>query len=113
MNKKQPFEDQLSRRYLGEEGWMLFCRSCGRHRPETEFYAKKGRPFGKDSRCKLHHSRKDEDDDGTLDYLKLNPLSEGDFKETRDVLIRLGYDFNSEDPIHVQFEKKHGLYKDK
>ena len=111
MKKNEPFKDQLSRRYLGEDGWMLFCRSCGRHRLETEFYNKKGRPFGKDSRCKLHFNVKDDDDDGTMDYMKLNPLTEDDFKNTRELLITLGYDFESEDPIHVQFEKKHGLHK--
>lgn len=107
---KNNFENQLSRRYLGDDGnWYLFCRSCGKHKPETEFFNKKGRPFGKDSRCKLHFNNRDTDDDKSMDYLKLNPLSEDDFKGAREVLERLGYDFTSEDPIHVQFEKKHNL----
>ena len=112
MEKKQPFEQHLSRRIMGDDGlWTYFCRSCGKYRPETEFYKKKGRPFGLDSRCKLHFNRKDEDDDKSMEYLKLNPLSEDDFKETQEFLVKLGYDFNSKDPIHVQFEKKHGLHK--
>lgn len=113
MKKKQPFEDQLSRRYLAEDGyWYVFCRSCGKHKPETEFYKKKGRPFGLDSRCKIHFNKKDEDDDGSMNYLKLNPLSEDDFQGAKNLLVELGYDFTSEDSIHVQFLKKHGLYKD-
>jgi hypothetical protein len=104
------FENQMSRRYLGEDGyWYLFCVSCGKHRPETEFYNKKGSTFGKTSRCKLHFSKKDKDDDGSMDYMKLSPLTESDFKGARDVLIKLGYTFDSELSIHEQFMLKHGL----
>lgn len=111
MSKKQPFEDQLSRRYMGEDGlWYYFCRACGKHKPESEFFKKSGRPFGIDSRCKIHFNKKDDDDDGTMDYLKLNPISENDFKGAKEVLIKLGYDFTSEDPIHIQFAKKHNLH---
>ncbi len=104
------FGNNLSRRYLGDDGyWYLFCRSCGKHRVETEFYNKKGSLYGKSPRCKLHFNKRDEDDDKSMDYLKLNPLTEDDFKGARDVLTKMGYDFDSELTIHQQFMKKHGL----
>lgn len=111
MKGKSKFEEQMSRRYMGQDGWMLFCVACGKHRLESDFYNKKGSRFGKASRCKLHFNTREPDDDKSMDYLKLNPLTEDDFKGARDILIKLGYDFNSEDPIHVQFEKKHNLKK--
>lgn len=108
--KKNLFEEQLSRRYMGEDGyWYLFCRTCGKHKPETEFYKKKGRPFGRDSRCKIHFNKIDEDDDPSLNHLKLNPLTEDDFRGAIDLLKLLGYSFDSDDSIHIQFKKKHGL----
>jgi hypothetical protein len=108
--KKKEFVNNLRRRYLNEDGfWMVFCRTCGKHRPETEFYKKKGRPFGLDTRCKIHFNSKDEDDDPSMNYLKLNPLTDDDFKGAREVLQRLGYSFDTDVPIHIQFAKKHGL----
>jgi hypothetical protein len=103
-------ERYISRRYLNDDGvWYLFCRSCGKHRPEIEFYNKKNSPFGKDSRCKIHFNTKEPDDDGSMNHLKLNPLTEDDFKQTKEFLIKLGYSFDTEEPIHIQFEKRHNL----
>lgn len=105
--------NKLTRRYLGDDGnWYLFCRSCGKHKPETEFYNKKDGTFGKAARCKLHYNNKDKDDDGSMNYLHLNPLTEDDFKTTREVLERLGYDFTTTETIHEQFMRKHNLKKD-
>jgi len=107
---KELFQQQLSRRIMGDDGyWLLFCRSCGKYKPETEFYRKKDRPFGRDSRCKIHFNKKDVDDDPSLNHLKLNPLSEDDFKGAQRVLEILGYRFDTEESIHLQFKKKHGL----
>ena len=104
--------NNLSRRFLADDGyWYLFCRSCGKHRPETEFYNRKDALYGKSARCKLHFNKKDDDDDGSMDYLKLNPLTDDDFKGARELLIRLGYDFDTDIPIHKQFELKHKLNK--
>ena len=103
-------QETISRRYLNEDGvWYLFCRSCGKHRPEVEFYNKKNSPFGKDSRCKLHFNTKEKDDDGTNSHLKLNPLTEEDFRQTKEFLIKLGYSFDTDEPIHIQFERRHNL----
>jgi hypothetical protein len=102
--------ETITRRFMGEDGqWHLFCRACGKHRPENEFYNKKNSPFGKDSRCKLHFNKKEKDDDTSTNYLKLNPLTENDFKEAKQLLIRLGYDFDSDVSIHQQFMLKHNL----
>ena len=113
MKKNELFKDQLSRRYLSEDGWMCFCRACGKHKLCSEFYKKKDRPFGIDSRCKIHFNKRDSDDDGSMDYMKLNPLSENDFKGAKDLLIKLGYTFDTEVSIHDQFIIRHGLQKHK
>jgi hypothetical protein len=108
MAKKQ-FEYHLSRRMLGDNGgWVYFCRVCGVYLPENEFYKSKNTKWGLDSRCKLHHSRKDEDDDGEMNYLKLNPITEDDFIGTQQILERLGYTFTGE-TVHNQFMKKYKL----
>lgn len=108
--KQKPFQQQLSRRIMGNDGlWLVFCRSCGKYKPETEFYKKKSNAWGVDSRCKIHFNRKDQDDDGSYDYLKLNPITEKDFKDTQELLIKLGYRFDTEETIHSQFLKKHNL----
>lgn len=106
---KELFQQQLSRRIMGDNGWELFCRTCGKYKPESEFYRKKGRPFGRDSRCKIHFNKLDEDDDPSYNYLKLNPLSEDDFKGAQELLMMLGYSFDTDEPIHIQFAKKHNL----
>ena len=103
-------EQTITRRYMGEDGqWHLFCRSCGKHRPETEFYNKKNSPFGKDSRCKIHFNKHEKDDDSSTNYLKLNPLTENDFKHAKELLMMLGYNFETDIPIFEQFNKKHNL----
>lgn len=100
----------MSRRYLGDDGfWYLFCRSCGKHVIETNFFNKKDGSFGKTSRCKLHYNNRDEDDDGSMDYLKLSPIKDEDFKGARNLLERLGYTFDTDESIHSQFLKKHNL----
>ena len=108
MAKKQ-FEYHLSRRMLGEQGgFNYFCRQCGLYLPEGNFYKSKDSKWGLDSRCKIHHSRKDEDDDGEMSYLKLNPITEDDFILTQQLLERLGYTFTGQ-TIHEQFMIKHKL----
>ena len=108
MAKKQ-FEYHLSRRMLGEQGgFNYFCRQCGLYLPEGNFYKSKDSKWGLDSRCKIHHSRKDEDDDGEMSYLKLNPITEEDFILTQQLLERLGYTFTGE-TVNQQFLKKYKL----
>ena len=108
MAKKQ-FEYHLSRRMLGDNGyWLFFCRGCGTYLPETEFYKNKTNRWGLDSRCKIHHSRRDADDDGEMSYLKLNPITEEDFIETQEFLQKIGYTFTGE-TVNQQFLKKYKL----
>jgi hypothetical protein len=107
------FERYLNRRMLTDKGWVYFCRICGEYKPEDEFYKKTDGVFGKDYKCKQHYTRKDPEDDGEMDYLKLNPLKETDFEGAQIVLERLGYKFGSEYPsVHEQFLTKHNLKKD-
>jgi len=107
MAKKQ-FEQYLSRRMMSDNGWVYFCRQCGVYLLETEFYKSKDSKWGLDSRCKIHHSRKDSDDDGEMSYLRLNPITEQDFIDTQQLLQRLGYTFTGETVNH-QFLRKHKL----
>ena len=59
MAKKQ-FEYHLSRRMISEQGgFIYFCRQCGVYLPEEQFYKSKESKWGLDSRCKIHHSRKE------------------------------------------------------
>lgn len=108
MAKKQ-FEQYLSRRMLGNDGgWVYFCRVCGLYLPESQFYKSKTTRWGLDSRCKIHHSRKDPADDGEMSYLKLNPITEDDFIGTQKILERMGYTFTGQ-TVHEQFMNKHKL----
>ena len=104
------FGKYLSRRMWGENGVVYFCRICGTYLPEDKFFKRKDTVFGIDSRCKEHYTKKEPDDDGEMDYLKLNPLQESDFIGAQELLTKLGYDFSSNDPIYIQFEKRHGLF---
>lgn len=103
------FEKQLSRRVLTEDGWSFFCRICGEYKPESDFYKSTKTKWGIDVKCKLHYTRKNNDDDGEMNYLKLNPIKESDFVETQKLLEKLGYEFNGEESVHQQFMKKHNL----
>jgi hypothetical protein len=109
MAGKKKFEDLLSRRIMGEQGWLFFCRLCGKYQPEEQFYKKKGGKWGLDSKCKIHYHRKDKDEDPEMDYLKLDPIREEDFKNTAELLCSLGYNFDNGISIHKQFCKKHNL----
>jgi len=108
MSKKQ-FVKQLGRRMMSENGWVYFCRICGTWKPEGDFYKKKNTPYGLDSRCKIHLTRKEKDDDGMMDYFKLDALSESDFTTTQKVIEGLGYEYNTEKSIHQQFCEKYNL----
>jgi hypothetical protein len=110
MMKKQ-FEQYLSRRILGDNGFQYFCRICGEYKPENEFYKSKEGMWKIDTKCKIHYTRKEIDDDDEMSYLKLNPLKEQDFINTQIFLEKLGYDFSKGISVHDQFVKKHKLNK--
>jgi hypothetical protein len=106
---KKQFVKQLGRRMMSESGWVYFCRICNNWRPAEDFYKKKDTPYGIDSRCKIHLSRKDKDDDGMMDYFRLDALTEDDFTNTQKVLEGLGYEFNTNKTVHQQFCEKYDL----
>jgi len=100
----------LKRRMWSEDGILYFCRICGTYRNETEFYKSKTGPFRIDTKCKLHYTKKDPEDDGEMDYMKLDPLQDHHFIQAQKVLENLGYNFGVDSPpIHIQFNKKHNL----
>lgn len=104
------FDRYLKRRILTDEGWTYFCRICGTYKPQEDFYTRKTGNFRIDSRCKEHYTRKTDNDDPSMDYLKLDPLKENHFHQTQTVLQNLGYRFGpNEEPIFIQFKKKHNL----
>lgn len=105
MAKKQ-FQQYLSRRVMSPDGWTFFCRICGNYLPETEFYKSKQSDWGIDTKCKLHYTKKDKDDDGEMDYLKLGPLKEKDFIDAQKLLTSMGYEFGTDKTIHQQFTEK-------
>ncbi len=107
---QQNINRNLKRRMLTEDGWVYFCRICGEYKLETEFYKSKTGPFKIDTKCKEHYTRKDIDDDGSMDHLKLNPLSDDDFEGAQKLLERLGYKFGvGHPPVHEQFNTRHKL----
>lgn len=110
MSGKKKFETYLSRRIIGpKDGPLFFCRLCGKYQPENQFYKKKGGKWGLDSKCKIHYTRNNEDDDPEMNYLKLDPIKESDFKNVQELLISLGYSFDKGISIHQQFKNKHNL----
>lgn len=106
MGKKE-FEQYLSRRIMGEEGWLYFCRGCGQYHPETDFYHSKKSKWGIDTRCKIHYKKSKEPVDKDMEYLNLDPLTEQDFIDTQKLLERIGYKFGPGEPtVHEQFMAK-------
>lgn len=113
MTNKKEFQQYLSRRILGDEGFMYFCRICGQYKPENDFYKSKESIWGYDTKCKEHYTRKEKDEDDEMSYLKLNPLKEKDFVDTQIFLEKMGYNFNCGKTVHEQFVEKHKLNKKK
>jgi len=113
MAKKKEFESYLSRRMWTEDGVVYFCRICGDYLPEDQFYKRNDTPFKIDSRCKIHYSKKDPDDDGSMDYIKFDALTEDDFIDTQITLEKMGYKIGKEHPtVHEQFMIKYNLTGD-
>lgn len=104
------FEKYLSKRIMGSEGWMYFCRICGQYQPESNFYKDSSRTFGYRPTCKKHFVKRDPDEDDSMKHLNLNKLTENDFVEAQKFLMRLGYKFdNGSPPVWVQFNQRHNL----
>jgi len=100
----------LRRRMWRTDGIYYFCRICGDYLREDNFYKSTRTKWGIDTKCKIHYTKREPDDDGEMDYLKLNPIRDEDFKGTQMILERLGYKFGSEyPPVHIQFNQRHNL----
>lgn len=107
---QEKINKNLKRRMLTDDGWIYFCRICGEYKLETEFYKSKTGPFKIDTKCKIHYTKKEVDDDGSMDHLKLNPLSDEDFEGAQRLLERLGYKFGVGHPtVSEQFNQRHNL----
>ena len=103
-------DSYLKRRMMTENGWIYFCTVCGDYKPEEEFYNSKSNPFGLTYKCKIHYKKDSNIPDPSMDYLKLNPLTDKDFEDTQIVLEGLGYTFGPDQlPVWRQFEIKHNL----
>lgn len=104
------FDEYLNRRMLTDGGWIYFCRICGEYKPQTEFYKRKDTKFGFDTRCKLHFTKRDKDDDGNDSHLKLAPLKKSDFIGAQRLLESLGYRFGKNElSVYQQFILKHNI----
>lgn len=101
----------LHRRMLTDNGWIYFCRVCGKFLPEENFYKQPRGRFGLNSKCKLHFgNQKTEPVDKEMEYLKLGPIQDEDFQGVQEFLGKLGYEFGpNADPIYKQFEQKHNI----
>jgi hypothetical protein len=87
---------------------VFFCRICGAFKSENDFYKSKKTKWGIDTKCKEHYTRKEPDDDGEMDYLKLNSITEQDFIDTQILLQKMGYKFGpNEKSVHEQFMDRH------
>jgi len=103
-------ESFLRRRMMTEQGWVYFCVGCGDYKPEKEFYHSKSTPFGLTYKCRIHYRKSETQVDPSMEYLKLNPLTDKDFEDTQIVLENLGYTFGAGQlPVWRQFEIKHNL----
>lgn len=95
-----------------EWGLSYFCSICGEYLPEKNFYTSKRNKWGVETRCKLHFTKKDPDEDFDTTHLKFSKVTEKDFIGAREILKSLGYD--TTDPhhsIHQQFMEKYKLNK--
>lgn len=101
-------DEFVNRRIWDKElGLCYFCTICGQYRPDKMFYRSKRTAWGKDTRCKLHYTKK-EKDDGTNNHLKLAKVKEEDFIGARELLKKLGYDTSAtHNPIHQQVIEKY------
>jgi hypothetical protein len=89
------------------DGVSYFCSICGKYKPEKEFYKSKKNKWGVETRCRLHFTKRDKDDDRNDHHLKLSRVTEKDFIGARELLQQLGYDTTKD--VHQQFKNKHKL----
>ena len=90
-----------------DKGVSYFCSICGQYKPEKDFYKSKRNSWGVETRCKIHFTKKDKDEDNDNSHLKFTRLEESDFIGARKLLQQLGYDTSKD--VHQQFKNKHKL----
>jgi len=107
---QEKIKNSLNRRMWREDGVYYFCRICGDYQLEENFYKSKRGPFKIDTKCKIHYTKREQGDEGEMDYLKLSPLTDDDFTGAQALLEKMGYSFTSGSPsVYQQFIKKHNL----
>jgi len=101
-------KEYLNRRIWDKDnGLSYFCSICGQYKPEKDFYKSKTKKWGVETRCKIHFSSRDKDDDRNDSHLKFTRLTETDFTQARHLLQLLGYDTSKD--VNEQFKLKHKI----
>ena len=104
-------EELINRRIWDKDkGLCYFCTICGAYKPEKDFYKSNRTKWGVNTSCKIHHTKKDPNDEGGNEHLKFSKIKEEDFIGAREVLKKLGYITNdANNSVHQQFLNKHNL----
>jgi len=109
MANYKSFDKYLSRRMMGDTGWMYFCRQCGMYRPEEEFKKVKNTYWGLSPSCRLHNKTSSGKLEKDTEYLVFRNISEQNFIETQKVMEALGFNYGQGKTVHQQFCEKHNL----
>ena len=95
----------VKKRILTEKGWLYFCEDCGDYHNIDNFYKNAARPFGIFPTCNKTKNTNKGKRDYSMDYFRLNNVTEEDVIETLDLLERIGYDTTGS--VHKQFMLKY------
>jgi hypothetical protein len=90
---------------LDADTLLLWCRGCEQYLPFQEF-RENSSEFGYATKCfdcELYHPPAEPFKNSNL--IK----QQNDRQRANEILTMLGYDIESPEPIHKQFEKKHNL----
>lgn len=89
---------------LDEDTLLFWCRGCEDYLPFEEF-RQNGSEFGYSTKCFTCEAKRKE-----APYRNTNPARLSKEKIiSNEILIKLGYDLESELSVHEQFLKKHNL----
>lgn len=95
----------VKKRIMTESGWLYFCEDCSDYHPKDFFYKNTSRPFGIFPTCNKLKNRESGPRDYSMDYFRLNNVTEEDIEDTLDLLEKMGYDTCGD--VHKQFITKH------
>ena len=106
LNTKDRLLGYVKKRIMTDQGWQYFCEDCGDYHTIEHFYKNSSRPFGIFPTCnRLKENKEKSSRDYSMDYFRLNNVSEEDVLETLDLLERMGYDTCGS--VHKQFMQKY------